>query len=143
MNLRPGDKITTLVRWASDPLRTTSEPLYFLQTHIASVFDLAPRPGFRFAGGRAQLNAMWSIEADDRPGDRFFEDEGLTWIRGWPAIDSAEVDALRAAFTLGAEEGALVTELFAQDTSPYYTDPAYYQNDRYLDDDFEARGLVR
>ena len=68
-------------------------------------------------------------------------DEGVYWIRGWPALDSEEVATLLAAFALAGDRESSLLFKHDEDWDDYYvgycSTPARYQ---YWDDNFLPRG---
>jgi hypothetical protein len=139
----PRDKITTVICWynaATDGRQRGS----VVRTTIDSTFSCAPHPGFRWKGGHMFVAGDEHISCETQShADRFNDDEGATWIRGWPPLDSPDVQALLVAYALGEGEGAVPEELFAEDSTPGYDFDRYDFEGWYQTDDFEARGLVR
>lgn len=133
--LAAGDKVTTLL--SVTDCDTGDTATYVVHTTVVTAFMAG---GFRWEHGTARLLPGSTITVNGRY-DRLFADEHLTWLRGWPEWDSPEVRALLVADGMGP--GAVPETLFAEDTSPGYSSAWRYDLDRYLDDDFEPRGLVR
>lgn len=71
-----------------------------VRTTVATVFELALRPGFRWAVGKQFITANITLAALGG-WDCFFDEEHVTWVRGWPELDSPEVAALLVAEALG------------------------------------------
>lgn len=139
-----GDKLTTVVSWF-DPSTGAYAEGCVVRTTAAEVVpeDGANRDCFLWRGGELFLPNGTTV-AVDILGTYHPDDEGVTWIRDWPSLDSEEVQALVIAHTF--EPGAVPSRLFTEHTSAGYTYESglwRYDLDGYLDDDFEARGLVR
>lgn len=90
-----GDKITTTL--AVTDAETGVLTTYVVRTTVATSFMPG---GFRWTEG-SMLPTRHASLTITGAWDRLFADEHLTWIRGWPELDSPEVQALLVADALG------------------------------------------
>ncbi len=124
-----GDKVTTTL--AVTDSETGDITTYVVRTTVvAGAAALALPIGFRWTEGSMlpTKHAQLSITG---AWDRLFADEHITWIRGWPEIDSPEVQALLVADALGP--GAVPEHALNDGGS---SDPRIYAYD-YDERDFE------
>lgn len=91
-----GDKVTTLL--AVTDAETGDLATYVVRTTVATAFM---PDGFRWGSGHGRIGKGVTITVNGVCCDRLFADEHLTWIRGWPAWDSPEVQALLVADAMG------------------------------------------
>lgn len=132
MTVNVGDKLTTVVSWSDPTTGAFADGCVVRTTVTRSRLDEV----FSFVGGELFLPNGTTVQVEI-VGDFAIYDEDIAWIRGWPALDSPEVQALVVAHAM--EPGAVPSRLFNEDTSP----EQLWDFDGYMDDDFEARGLIR
>jgi len=86
----------------------------------------------RFQEQRATLytSGAVSAEIDSFVCDCVERDEGATWIRGWPDLDSEEVAALLAAFAFAGGESSKLYGINDDDDEDYWWDTSYYSSGR-------------
>lgn len=139
MTVNVGDKLTTVVSWSDPTTGAFADGCVVRTTVTRSRLDEV----FSFVGGELFLPNGTTVQVEI-VGDFAIYDEDIAWIRGWPALDSPEVQALVVAHAM--EPGAIPSRLFTEHTSPGYgydSEMWRYDLDGYMDDDFEARGLIR
>lgn len=137
-----GDKLTTVVSWF-DPATGACAEGCVVRTTVAEVVpeDGENRGCFLWRGGELFLPGGTTVDVDIL-GTYHPDDEGVTWVHGWPPLDDEAVQALVVAHTF--EPGAVPSRLCTEHSSPGIDVYSWrWDLDGYLDDDFEARGLVR
>jgi hypothetical protein len=119
----PGDKITCAV-------------------YLDDGSTFVVRTRFREQVAMLYASARVTVGIDSFVCDCTARDEGVYWIRGWPALDSEEVTSMLATFALaGDRESAL---LFRHDWD--WDDDFEYHwlyDNPYWDDKLIPQGLVR
>lgn len=117
--MKRGDPVTVAVFFSGGRLCAAI-------TQVESVFELAPRPGFRWNAATVLCADGVTTTITD-PHDCFFDDEGTTWLRGWQSGEAAV--AMLAAASL--DVGAVPEHTFDHD---YSSAGRHYDFDGYLDD---------
>lgn len=140
--MNPGDKLTTVVSWSDPATGAYADGCAVRATVARSWTGRQGTDGFAFDNGTLFLPNGTTV-AVDIVGEHRLDDEGVTWIPGWPPLNDEAVLALVTAHAM--EQGAVPSKLFEKDdwSTPNFAEPWRYDLDGYMDDDFEARGLVR